>query len=625
MHAYLVAIVVSVSAASLSGQTPAQAPNRQTDLTAAISGVVVDATSGEPVENASVTIDGANVKGLAQQRQITDAKGRFVFVNLPPGSDYAVNAAAPGFFNAGLTRGTSILDTRQLVTVKAGEWVRDLQIRMMKPGSISGRVLDEASEPVVGVFVRALKRVPVAGREQLVNVSTGTTDDRGMYRISGLDAGRYFVEVPSVQGATPPSAGPSMPSEFVGTPASYPGSAAPSSASAEHRARVYPIAFYPAARAVNEASTIDVSLGEERAGADIALAPVSGFAVNGRLVGHFEGLTLRLMPTGLEVLGNGSEAAQSPIGADGAFAFDNVPAGNYVLVAGRRVSEMVGTLATGSRSLPSPASTQGWSGSTIAVASVPLGVMLSHKQFGNNPTTQGQPSGSAFARMPLNVSSDIAGLLVTLRDGAVMEAAVQFDAAPNSKTTKPTLAQVPLSLDATNGDPDLGIIYPKFTDKILRIEGIGPGEYWLRVASADWVVKQILWNGEDYTARPFDAATKSAFPGVTVVLTDRVSSVAGTVKDKNAAVVLFPADRTLWTGVGFNPTLIKTTLADENGQFTLKPFPAGDYCVLAVPREERRDWLEPGYFERAVAVATRVTLGWGDQRAMSLSIVRVPR
>jgi hypothetical protein len=88
---------------------------------------------------------------------------------------------------------------------------------------------------------------------------------------------------------------------------------------------------------------------------------------------------------------------------------------------------------------------------------------------------------------------------------------------------------------------------------------------------------------------------------------------------------MFPADQALWTNFGFNPTLIKTTLTDESGRFTLTPLPAGDYYVLAVPREQRRDWLEPGYFARAVGTATRVTLDWGDRKTMALSIVRVPR
>lgn len=193
----------------LHAQTPAQSPpttpQEPPPATAAISGVVVDGTTGEVIENANVTIAGAGAAGMFQTRQYTDAKGRFVFVNLKPGLDYTLTAGLPGYFSGALSRDVGVTDQRTPIPLKADEWVRDVKVSLWKPGSISGRVLDENGEPMVSVFVRVLSRVTVAGREQLARGPVSMTDDRGMYRISGLDAGRYLVEVPSVQGANPPS------------------------------------------------------------------------------------------------------------------------------------------------------------------------------------------------------------------------------------------------------------------------------------------------------------------------------------------------------------------------------------------------------------------------------------
>ena len=50
-----------------------------------------------------------------------------------------------------------------------------------------------------GIYVRALASVIVAGAPHYAAASPTTTDDRGMYRISGLREGRYLVSVPVVQ------------------------------------------------------------------------------------------------------------------------------------------------------------------------------------------------------------------------------------------------------------------------------------------------------------------------------------------------------------------------------------------------------------------------------------------
>ena len=81
----------------------------------------------------------------------------------------------------------------------------------------------------------------------------------------------------------------------------------------------------------------------------------------------------------------------------------------------------------------------------------------------------------------------------------------------------------------------------------------------------------------------------------------------------------------MWSNFGFNPSRIKTARADDQGQFSIAQLAAGDYFVLAVPREDQYAWLEPGYFARAAPFATRTTLGWGDRKTVSLSVARVPR
>ena len=327
--------------------------------TGAISGTVVDALTGKPLGGAVVYV-GVTGRGAVGRfsRQLTDPKGRFVFVDLPANDQYFINASRFGYENGGYgftqTRGTP---TR--IRLSEGEWFKDARIALWRPATIGGRVVDERGEPVVGVPVRALARILVAGRPQTATGPTATTDDRGVYRIAGLKAGTYFVQVPSVQSSLPAgeepedsrasTSAPSNPRFALDTPGPHRQvvgdyALAPASGSG---ARVYPITYHPAARRTAEAVPVELTPGDDRANVDIVLDAMPAANIRGVVQGPPEalgGLLLRLMPEGAEGMGLGSEAATSVADAHGRFAFLNVPAGAYTIDARRAAVEFqVGT------------------------------------------------------------------------------------------------------------------------------------------------------------------------------------------------------------------------------------------------------------------------------------------
>jgi len=115
----------------------------------------------------------------------TAGAGQFVFFGVPDGY-YFLIATREGYFPGAYGQrrpngqGTPILVTKD----------SDLfaQLRMRHKGAITGRVLDENGVGMEGVPVvayRAHLPLRVAGQ--------GTSDDRGVYRIHGLDSGRYWV------------------------------------------------------------------------------------------------------------------------------------------------------------------------------------------------------------------------------------------------------------------------------------------------------------------------------------------------------------------------------------------------------------------------------------------------
>jgi hypothetical protein len=166
--------------------------------TGLLMGVIVDALDNRPVAGAEVTLGGASA-AVANTRQLTDAEGQFVFLELPRGT-YAITATKPGYADgaygrrrpAGLTQSLPLAD---------GERLGDLRIPIWKYGAITGTIRDEAGDPMVEAPVRVLTRSVVAGTRKLTPGLTTRTDDRGVYRLGSLTPGEYVVAVPSTVAA----------------------------------------------------------------------------------------------------------------------------------------------------------------------------------------------------------------------------------------------------------------------------------------------------------------------------------------------------------------------------------------------------------------------------------------
>jgi protocatechuate 3,4-dioxygenase beta subunit len=153
-----------------------------------VEGTVQEFASGYPLSRTVVQLvpvphpDNVNLKVLHLR---SASAGQFVFINVPDGY-YFLIATRNGYFPGAYGQrrpngqGTPILITKDT----------DLfaQLRMHRKGAVTGRVLDENGVGMEGVPVVAYRaRLPlrVAGE--------GVSDDRGVYRIHGLDAGKYWI------------------------------------------------------------------------------------------------------------------------------------------------------------------------------------------------------------------------------------------------------------------------------------------------------------------------------------------------------------------------------------------------------------------------------------------------
>jgi hypothetical protein len=637
--AALAAIATTDGRASVQVTAPS-VPNRapMTSGSGAISGVAVDASTNQPISGVIIYL-GLAGRGPAAQpnRQTTDAKGRFVFSHLPSSNTYFINASKFGYFDGHYGR-SSTGQTGALIVVAEGQWVRDLTVGMTRGGTITGAVLDDHAEPLVNAYVRVLRQIRVGGQPQIAAGPIGVTDDRGVYRISRLAAGEYFVVMPSVQNAVPATtttatlarvdAKSVAAMEAAGRTVTFDDPVVEADAqnqivigrypmpprSSDGRPRAYPVTFFPAAQTIASATPVVLSAGEERGGIDLRVSPVPTVRISGLVDGPPESvrnLTLRLMLPGTEDLGQGSEVATALVGAGVRFTFVNVPAGVYVLDARPVVAELqVGGLGTGAqRFLPA---TPGVLGSLSG------GLVFSAPEFTELPALPASGSGGYWARQTVVVEDrDIANLVVTMHKSvALMLHGAWEDGRP---TVAPGQAPDTIYAASAHGSASLGVIRSRFEvspPDTFVLEGLMPGEYAI---GASQTIKSIVCGGRDHTYLPFDASTGSDFTDCSITFTERTVRISGTVRDargkaaRETAVIVFPAERAQWNVWGPQPARAASLQVSTAGGYRFQPLPEGDYYVIAVPVDLLSAWQEPKFLEAAAPEATRVRLAWSKE------------
>jgi hypothetical protein len=656
----LIGVVLAVAGLPASQLPGTQAPSAQPPQTAAITGVVLDGTTKDPIAGAVVSLTRGREPIGQQARQLTDGKGRYAFTDLPAGQNYSLAASKFGYFDGSYGRETASNAPAALLSLTDGQWVNDARIVLWRPAAVGGTVTDENGDPVVNVYVRVLAQRRIAGQAHLIASASTMTDDRGRYRIAGLRPGRVYLAVPSIQWSVPATMSPAaiagMSEQLAATrevPAetaldladrtrlvlgsNFPTPPAP----IDGRPQTYPIVFHPAATSAAEATVVELQYGEERDNVDIRLDPVAAVRVSGNVAGPpeaFAQLSLRLVPAGLEELGLGGEAATTVVSSDGSFTFLNVAAGAYIVDVVRghsEYSERAGSTSPFDMMRPAaypprPPGVIGSGWSSNDMTSGPAGISyLSRSSLAAGRFLNGT-TGSA--RVVVS-ARDILDLVVPLRAAATMHGHLVFEHDARQPAT-PRPQFVSLRAEPANGDPRLGL--PRMegpsntTGDDFEIAGLQPGRYLIRAnLSSTWILKSVFLNGKDVTDTPIDATGGEDFSGAVVTITNAAARVGGVVVDaqgqgaSGAAIVIFPADPARWTDFGIWPMRIKTMSASNAGMFQFSPLPAGDYYVIALPADDIDMWQEPDFFKKAAARATRIAVGWGETKTVDLRVVEI--
>lgn len=158
---------------------------------AVLRGTVVEQQTGKPLARALVAVHPVTGTAGSTQAVRTDAYGAFQFPPMPAGA-YLVTISKKGF--APLQYGQRQWKSSGTPVMLRDDQETALRVALPRFGAITGRISDEADVGLVEHDVIAYRntRPPVV-------VAKAATDDRGVYRIPGLEPGVYLVRTTAKQ------------------------------------------------------------------------------------------------------------------------------------------------------------------------------------------------------------------------------------------------------------------------------------------------------------------------------------------------------------------------------------------------------------------------------------------
>ena len=500
--------------------TPAQSDEKNAEKQAqlcTVSGRVVTAAEGAPIKSARLVLVQENAKNRPEIfGALTDGEGHFQIKDVPPGR-YRFSASRTGFVAQQYqAKGTS---QGAVLSLGPGQQIDDTLFRLVRAGVLSGRVVDEAGEPLANVWVSALRRPTEEEREdwskgqkqhQFVKASGARTDDRGEYRIFGLKPGDYYLKA---------SESPDL--DQVGN---IDGS--DNYFLLRQIVTEYAPLYYPGVLQISDAQAIPLRAGEE-VRADFEMRRVKTVEVAGRVIGaDGKPATHAYLLLGVPGVGDLGGDLEGSTDSKGEFLIKHVSPGSYILTA-----------------VQNDENRHEFTRQKLEVAESDLkSVILS---FGRGTDIRGQiisqGSNPAIDRLGLGLESQdedesISGAAQAKKDGTFL------------------LADVP--------------------------DGSYAVDVW--DLEKGWFIKAIHYGSIDVLEKGLQVEHGSSSGTLEVVISSAGAEMEGTVNDQDgkpivaAQVRMRPEPET-----SFNRTRAHTTGTDQNGHFSFSSLAAGKYKVWA--------------------------------------------
>ncbi|NWF84137.1 MAG: carboxypeptidase regulatory-like domain-containing protein [Bryobacteraceae bacterium] len=261
-------------------------------LLGVVEGRVEDERTGAGIGKAAVRL--MIREDRAAGAVLTDRDGSFKLEAIRPGR-YRVEVEHPAYSR----KWRAALKSPRVVEISDGSHVKDLVYRLVPLGVLAGRVVDEDRGPHRGAAVMALKKYEEKGMVLWQQASTARTDDRGEYRLDGLEPGEYVLLTAAQREREPKQAA---------------------------------LTFFPRGQRIEDAAVLKLEPGSIREGLEMTAQLEAVRRVGGRVDLDKGEAEVKLVVGGL---GDAVGLAFSSQGTrKGEFEFKDLPGGEYLLVAG---------------------------------------------------------------------------------------------------------------------------------------------------------------------------------------------------------------------------------------------------------------------------------------------------
>lgn len=575
--------LAAILAACLSPLNAGQVPG-----TGTISGIVVD--DQEPARTLSRSIVTVSAPELARSRSVvTDDKGAFSIDALPPGR-YTVKAEKPTYLSAALGSKRPLRSGTPLVLSAGGE-MSGLVVKLWRGAVVAGRVTDENGRPMRGVAVRAVRDGGASDPALPVFSSNNSkTNDRGEYRIFGLEPGEYVVMATvsyEVGGAVSPMTDAAIDALLAQLRQGRRVAAVAGTGPASPHVLSYAPVFHPGTSNIDGAIMLKLASGHEAAGVDIRAERVPVSTISG-VVRTADGSPAAGATLNLYRL---TKAARFPslrppnpsatAGADGAFSITGVFPAAYRLTARFRPRGVPVSTPTGGLTA------QDWASTEVSVG-----------------------------------GQDIGNVALTVGPGITVSGMVAFDREDGSTTPLPDLSKATIAIRSiVTNSPAVTLFAP---DGTFAINGGIQDSYQFQVFPAGvdpaWVVQSAISGGRDLLDGPADFGAKTS---VTITFSNRRSELSGRLRTSSGApvsdvfVIAFTTEQRLW---GMENRRVQAVRPGADGAFAIKDLPAGDYFLGALLDVDQGDWLKPGFLDGVVRSAVKVRIADGQKTVQDLQV-----
>lgn len=571
--------------------------------------------TGRAVKRTSIMLMGK--EGAREVSGFTDNNGVFEIKNVSAGTYYAfVNA--PGVVSpiafADLSKSMregfdDAVEGFPPIVVDGGG-IMNVEIPARRGGAVSGRIMYSDGDPAIGVKVEIMRKVKdkfvsiVPGFSSIFSMMGGgggfQTDDRGVYRFSGLPSGEYIVKVTeNVSHSDGRGRGYSPFETMFGTSS-------------------FLTIFYQDALDTEKAQKINVNAGQELPEINIYIPDRDLYAVEGRVINAKDKQPVKNVSISLKKKGENDVSLFSDFGKrpqsgssdeQGNWSFKELPKGTY-------------TMTIEPANYPYEYDEDGYAGN------------LNSNRATNTPP---KPKLAKKTQEITIENKSLSEIVIELGYGATVSGTVRTEnnePMPNSITITASQEDSEASSSATVYNYSQQAPYaanisrnagPPKPNHDFKIEAVAAGKnfLWTTSENKDFYVKSAVFNGVDLLTNPLELKEGEMLRNVQFVISKNVGTLKGTVLDdskqpaKRIQIVLVPVE----PAKRKNPNFRRSAFSGESGEFEIKAAPI-EYAVIFAGKDfqEKTGEEENRWLEEAVKNAPKVTLKSNETEKISLTL-----